>query len=101
MKTALVLSGGGARAAYQVGVLKALAEIVPKTEHNPFQIICGTSAGAINAAKIATEADNFHQAVIGLEDIWGNLTSARIHQVDYFTVFKSMIKIPRYHIHLL
>jgi NTE family protein len=93
MKTALVLSGGGARAAYQVGVLKALAEIVPKTEHNPFQIICGTSAGAINAAKIATEADNFHQAVIGLEDIWGNLTSARIHQVDYFTVFKSIIKI--------
>lgn len=93
MKTALILSGGGARAAYQVGVLKALAEIVPKTQPNPFQIICGTSAGAINAAKIATEADNFHQAIVGLEDIWGNLTSTHIHQVDYYTVLKSILKI--------
>jgi NTE family protein len=93
MKRALILSGGGARAAYQVGVLKALAQIVPKTEPNPFQIICGTSAGAINAAKIASEADDFHQAVVGLENIWGNLTSAHVHQVDYRSVLKSIIKI--------
>jgi len=93
MKTALILSGGGARAAYQVGVLKALAEIVPKTEPNPFQIICGTSAGAINAAKIATEANDFHKAVEGLEGIWSNLSSAHIHQVGYSTVVKSIFKI--------
>lgn len=93
MKTALMLSGGGARAAYQVGVLKALAELVPENEANPFQIICGTSAGAINAAKLATEADNFHQAVNGLEKIWGTLSSEHIHQVGYATVVKSFLKI--------
>ena len=54
MKSALVLSGGGARAAYQVGVLQALAEILPVSHKNPFPIICGTSAGAINALAIAS-----------------------------------------------
>ncbi|HUJ01694.1 MAG TPA: patatin-like phospholipase family protein, partial [Usitatibacter sp.] len=47
-KTALVLAGGGARAAYQVGALQAIQEIVGGTA-NPFAIICGTSAGAVNA----------------------------------------------------
>ena len=46
----LVLSGGGARAAYQVGVLRAIADILPADNPNPFDIICGTSAGALNAA---------------------------------------------------
>jgi NTE family protein len=59
MKTALVLSGGGARGAYQVGVLKASAQLLPQSQTNPFQIFCGTSSGAINAAKIASEADDF------------------------------------------
>lgn len=93
MKTALVLSGGGARGAYQVGVLKAIAELLPKSSTNPFQIVCGTSSGAINAAKVATEADNFSQAVVGLETIWANLTSDQIHQVGYFDILKSSTKI--------
>lgn len=93
MKSALILSGGGARAAYQVGVLKALSEMLPETENNPFQIICGTSAGAINAAKLATEADNFQNAVVGLEGIWSNLSSEHVHQVGYYTVMKSLLKI--------
>jgi NTE family protein len=93
MKTALVLSGGGARGAYQVGVLKAIAELLPKSSTNPFQIVCGTSSGAINAAKVATEADNFSQAVVGLEKIWANLTSDQIHQVGYFDILKSSTKI--------
>ncbi|MEP7703612.1 patatin-like phospholipase family protein [Paraglaciecola sp. 25GB23A] len=93
MKTALVLSGGGARGAYQVGVLKAIAELLPKSSINPFQIVCGTSSGAINAAKVATEADNFSQAVVGLEKIWANLTSDQIHQVGYFDILKSSTKI--------
>ena len=61
MKAALVLSGGGARGAYQVGVLKASAQLLllPQSQTNPFQIFCGTSSGAINAAKIASEADDF------------------------------------------
>jgi len=93
MKTALVLSGGGARGAYQVGVLKAIAQLLPRSTVNPFQIVCGTSSGAINAAKVASEADNFYMAVQGLEDIWANLTSDQIHQVGYFDIFKSIVKI--------
>lgn len=93
MKTALILSGGGARAAYQVGVLKALSELIPKNEKNPFNIICGTSAGAINAAKIATEMDDFHHSISQLEGLWSNLSSANVHKVDYATVLKSIVKI--------
>ncbi|NCP66460.1 MAG: patatin-like phospholipase family protein [Paraglaciecola sp.] len=93
MKTALILSGGGARGAYQVGVLKAIAELFPETHINPFQIVCGTSAGSINAAKIATEADQFHQAVLGLETIWSNLRSEDIHQVGLTDILKSLLKI--------
>ncbi|HNI37613.1 MAG TPA: patatin-like phospholipase family protein, partial [Pseudomonadales bacterium] len=62
-RTALVLSGGGARAAYQVGVMKAIAEILPSNCANPFPIICGTSAGAINAAMLAAQSDHFAQGV--------------------------------------
>ena len=51
-KVGLVLTGGGARAAYQVGVLRAIAEVLPDKTRNPFPVICGTSAGAINAASI-------------------------------------------------
>lgn len=58
-KIALILNGGGARAAYQIGVLKAIAEIIPKSEGNPFPILCGTSAGSINAAALAATAPDF------------------------------------------
>ena len=57
--TALVLSGGGARAAYQVGVLQAIADMMPPACGNPFPIICGTSAGALNAANLAVHAACF------------------------------------------
>ena len=59
-KLALLLAGGGARAAYQVGVLKALAEIIPEETTNPFEILCGTSAGSINATVLAANARDFH-----------------------------------------
>ena len=52
-KAGLILTGGGARAAYQIGVLKAVRELLPMPEENPFSILCGTSAGAINAALLA------------------------------------------------
>lgn len=73
MKTGLVLSGGGARGAYQVGVLKAIADLQPKHAHNPFSIISGTSAGAINAVALAASANNFRLAVKKVERIWKNL----------------------------
>ena len=52
-KSGLILSGGGARAAYQVGVLKAIHKILPKGHYNPFDVISGTSAGAINGVALA------------------------------------------------
>ncbi|HEY8939079.1 MAG TPA: patatin-like phospholipase family protein, partial [Cellvibrio sp.] len=79
MKRALILSGGGARAAYQVGVLKALAEILPADIDNPFPIICGTSAGAINALAIAAHPGNFKAAVNGLATMWQNLEIGQVY----------------------
>lgn len=91
MKTALVLSGGGARAAYQVGALKAISELVGPGRINPFPIICGTSAGAINAAMLATHADCFQTGVAQLEKLWGNLHSSRIHRVGYSELIRSTL----------
>lgn len=93
MKTALILSGGGARAAYQVGVLKAIAELIPDTGHSPFKIICGTSSGAINAAKLASEADHFHGSVANLEKLWSNLQSHDVHRVGPASIAKNLIKL--------
>jgi NTE family protein len=73
MKPALVLSGGGARGAYQVGVLKAIADLHDKRARNPFSIISGTSAGAINAVALAASANNFRLAVKKVERIWRSL----------------------------
>ncbi|KAI1691456.1 patatin-like phospholipase domain-containing protein [Ditylenchus destructor] len=75
-KTGLVLTGGGARAAYQVGVLAAIAQLrrdACTTGDNPFQVIAGTSAGSINAATLACQADDFCSAVDGLMYIWQNI----------------------------
>jgi NTE family protein len=65
-RTGLLLTGGGARAAYQMGVLKTIARIgreagAPRS--SPYQVIAGTSAGAINAAALACQADRFDAAV--------------------------------------
>ena len=63
-KTALVLPGGGARGAFQVGVLKAIAEILPRGVPNPFSVLSGTSAGAINSVVIASKAHRFRLGVV-------------------------------------
>lgn len=81
-RTALVLTGGGARAAYQVGVLMAVAELLPKRRRNPFPILCGTSAGAINAASVACLADNFGKAVEILAGVWRNMHADHIYRAD-------------------
>ena len=74
----LLLGGGGARAAYQVGVLKAIAELTPKELNNPFEIISGTSAGSINAAALASNTYDFHHGVEKIISVWSNF---RIHHV--------------------
>ena len=70
LKLAIVLSGGGARAAYQAGVLHAIAEWQPAGSPIPFTVVTGTSAGAINAAAIAAGAQDFGSAVTRLRDLW-------------------------------
>ncbi|GAB4173518.1 MAG: patatin-like phospholipase family protein [Wenzhouxiangellaceae bacterium] len=81
-KTALMLPGGGARGAYQVGVLKALAEYLPGPA-SPFRIIAGTSAGAINAAVMASHAENFVEGCARLEHYWGNFRCHHIYRVGW------------------
>lgn len=89
---ALILSGGGARAAYQVGVLRAVGELLPRGASNPFPIICGTSAGAINAAGLAANTGNYRLAVRGLERIWANLTAEQIYRTDLAAFIKSLLR---------
>jgi NTE family protein len=81
-KTALVLAGGGARAAYQVGVLQAIKEILPDATANPFPIISGTSAGAVNAGALACHADDFGKAVDNLLDVWRNFEPRHVYRSD-------------------
>jgi NTE family protein len=78
----LVMTGGGARAAYQVGVLKAVLELMPSDTRNPFQIICGVSAGAINAATIAANASNFRDGVELLTAVWSNFRAHHVYRSD-------------------
>jgi len=75
--TALILPGGGARGSYQVGVLKAIDEITGK-RGNPFPVICGTSAGAINAAVLASHAHEFSVGVEKLEHFWSSMVCSRV-----------------------
>jgi NTE family protein len=81
-KAGLVLTGGGARAAYQVGVLKAVRELLRQPERNPFPIVCGTSAGAINAATLAVYADRFDAGVGHLLDVWQNFHVHHVYRSD-------------------
>ncbi|MCP5188114.1 MAG: patatin-like phospholipase family protein, partial [Pseudomonadales bacterium] len=92
-RTALVLTGGGARAAYQVGVLKAAAELLPKRAHNPFSIITGTSAGAINAVALGASANNFRLAVKKVERIWSNLHVEQIYRAGYLDLLGGVLRL--------
>jgi NTE family protein len=82
-KSGLVLAGGGARAAYQVGVLQAIKEILPDPKVNPFQIICGTSAGAVNAGALAVYADDFGHAVDNLLAVWRAFEPRHVYRSDF------------------
>jgi NTE family protein len=90
MKRALILSGGGARAAYQVGVLQALADLLPADQANPFPIICGTSAGAINALALAAHPGDFKASVHALANMWHNLRIGDVYLHDWFDIIKGL-----------
>jgi NTE family protein len=90
--TGLVLTGGGARAAYQVGVLQAVTQIRRESGFagaNPFPVIAGTSAGAINAAALASRADMFDHAVAGLVEVWQNFRAEQVYRSDSFGVIRT------------
>jgi NTE family protein len=88
-RKALILPGAGARGAYQIGVLKAIAGLLPEREPNPFSIICGTSAGAINAAVLAGRASNFERAVGEMEHVWANFSASQVYRSDDWTMLKT------------
>lgn len=77
----LVLTGGGARAAYQVGVLQALCELLPRNR-NPFPVIAGTSAGAVAASVLASRAYQWRTAVAVMADVWSNFRVSQVFKVD-------------------
>ncbi len=85
-KTALILSGGGARGAYQAGVLKGLAEILPEKKKSPFSIISGVSAGAINGAKLACDIESFENAVEKLNFLWSQISPEQVFKTDFLSM---------------
>ena len=91
--TGLLLTGGGARAAYQVGVLEAIADLRLACGEgdgpNPFPIITGTSAGAINAAALACGADNFDRAVRRIARVWRQFHASQVYGADSLSVMRS------------
>jgi len=76
------MTGGGARAAYQVGVLRALSELLPPGAPCPFPIISGTSAGAVNAAVLAVDAFSFRRGVRRLMTVWKNIHVEHVYRAD-------------------
>lgn len=90
--TGLILSGGGARAAYQVGVLAAIGRMrleAGAAQDNPFPVISGTSAGAINAAFLASNADRFDTAISELVDVWKHFQVEQVYRSDVLGMIRS------------
>jgi NTE family protein len=91
--TALVLSGGGARAAYQVGVLQAVAWLQrahnPHAHVSPFNILVGTSAGAMNAAAVACGADHFGLTVGRMARAWRNVHTDQVYRTDSLAMLRA------------
>jgi NTE family protein len=91
-----MLSGGGARAAYQVGVLEAIADIRlacgAGAEPNPFPIITGTSAGAINASALACGSDDFDAAVRLIATTWRHFHAEDVYRADHLSMLRSGAK---------
>lgn len=94
MDTGVVLTGGGARAAYQVGVLKGISDIFPDWSH-PFRVIVGTSAGAINAVALAGGGGVFRHNITRLETIWSELTIDQIYKANSYDILRNMTDIAR------
>jgi NTE family protein len=85
----LVLTGGGARSAYQVGVLKGIAELLRRGSACPFPIITGTSAGAVSAVALASDAAHFRRSVLAIERVWRDFRVHHVFKADAVSMLKS------------
>ncbi|HWG69235.1 MAG TPA: patatin-like phospholipase family protein [Steroidobacteraceae bacterium] len=85
----LVLTGGGARSAYQVGVLKGVAELLRRGSACPFPIITGTSAGAVSAIALASDAAHFRRSVYAIERVWREFRVHHVFRADPVSMLKS------------
>ncbi len=85
----LVLTGGGARCAYQVGALKAIAEWLPRGSPVPFPVLTGTSAGAVSATVLASRAADFRAAMVGLEDVWAHFEVSDVFKSDTVSMLRA------------
>lgn len=86
---AIVMTGGGARGAYQVGLLRYLARTYPDLR---FRIICGVSAGAVNAVHLAQHHGTFQQAVDELTALWMELLPERVFNIDASSLAWNVIR---------
>src|SRR6202789_2951080 len=85
----VVLTGGGARSAYQVGVLKGVAELLRRGSACPFPIITGTSAGAVSAIALASDAAHFRRAVYAIERVWRDFRVHHVFKADAVSMLRS------------
>jgi NTE family protein len=83
------LTGGGARSAYQVGVLKGICELLPPGAHCPFPVITGTSAGAVSAIALATDPAHFRRAVFAIERVWRDFRVHQVFKADAWSMLRS------------
>ncbi len=90
-KIALYLAGGGARGAYQAGVLKALNDLL-EVETLPFAMVSGVSIGCINASIIAQHANDFSTGIKQLESLWSNIRCQQIFNSSNFQLSKSVLR---------
>lgn len=89
--TALVLTAGGARGAYQAGVMKRISEVPAFANHSaPFSIITGASAGAINGAAIAAQYQNYSAASQLLVKLWSNLNASNVYRTDTLSLLQNV-----------
>ncbi|QMT58861.1 MULTISPECIES: patatin-like phospholipase family protein [unclassified Legionella] len=90
-KKALYLAGGGARGAYQAGVLKAIGHIL-QVKTLPFEMVSGVSVGSMNAAVLAENADDFPTALDKLETIWSEIHCQQVYKASNFALSKSVMR---------
>jgi NTE family protein len=90
-KLGLILTGGGARSAYQVGVLKGIAELLPRGVRCPFPVITGTSAGAVSAIALASDPAHFRRSVSAIEKVWRDFRVHHVFKADAISMLRAAL----------